>query len=64
MPPLGTIEEAEQLLAARWSPPRSAPPTPMLRALDLPAVAPGAGHLLSGAYAQSPALEPEPAVDG
>ncbi len=26
----------------------------MLRALDLPAVAPGAGHLLSGVYAEAP----------
>ncbi|WP_285443957.1 Asp/Glu racemase [Streptomyces sp. ISL-44] len=52
MPSLGAIEEAEQLLGKPVVSAAVCTAHQMLRALDLPAVAPGAGHLLSGAYAE------------
>lgn len=55
MPSLGAIEEAEQLLGKPVVSAAVCTAHQMLRALGLPAVAPGAGHLLSGAYAQAPA---------
>ncbi|MGW6568578.1 maleate cis-trans isomerase family protein [Streptomyces sp. NPDC054975] len=51
MPSLAVIEEAEQLLGKPVVSAAVCTAHQMLRALDLPAVAPGAGHLLSGAYA-------------
>ncbi|MGW2997710.1 aspartate racemase/maleate isomerase family protein, partial [Streptomyces sp. NPDC001193] len=54
MPSLGAIEEAEQLLGKPVVSAAVCTAHQMLRALDLPAVAPGAGHLLSGAYARTP----------
>ncbi|MET9697845.1 Asp/Glu racemase [Streptomyces sp. NPDC006529] len=54
MPSLGAIEEAEQLLGKPVVSAAVCTAHQMLRALGLPAVAPGAGHLLSGAYALAP----------
>ncbi|MFJ3922078.1 Asp/Glu racemase [Streptomyces sp. NPDC090022] len=54
MPSLGVIEEAQQLLGKPVVSAAVCTAHQMLRALGLPAVAPGAGHLLSGAYAQAP----------
>lgn len=54
MPSLGAIEEAEQLLGKPVVSAAVCTAHQMMRALDLPAVAPGAGHLLSGAYARTP----------
>lgn len=54
MPSLGAIEEAEQLLGKPVVSAAVCTVHQMLRALDLPALAPGAGHLLSGAYADTP----------
>lgn len=54
MPSLGAVEEAEQLLGKPVVSAAICTAHQMLRALGLPAVAPGAGHLLSGAYAQAP----------
>ncbi|MER6318639.1 Asp/Glu racemase [Streptomyces sp. NPDC001581] len=54
MPSLGAIEEAEQLLGKPVVSAAVCTAHQMLRALDLPAVAPGAGHLLAGAYAEAP----------
>ncbi|MEU7038887.1 Asp/Glu racemase [Streptomyces sp. NPDC046237] len=51
MPSLGVIEEAEQLLGKPVVSAAVCTAHQMLRALDLRAEAPGAGHLLSGAYA-------------
>ncbi|MFJ7157399.1 Asp/Glu racemase [Streptomyces sp. NPDC101118] len=51
MPSLGAIEETEQLLGKPVVSAAVCTAHQLLRALDLPAVAPGAGHLLSGAYA-------------
>ncbi|MFD7169587.1 maleate cis-trans isomerase family protein [Streptomyces violascens] len=53
MPSLGAVEEAEQLLGKPVVSAAICTAHQMLRALDLPAVAPGAGHLLSGAYAEA-----------
>jgi len=49
-----SIEEAEQQLGKPVVSAAVCTVHQMLRALNLPAHAPGAGHLLSGAYAQSP----------
>ncbi|MDA5285306.1 Asp/Glu racemase [Streptomyces sp. Isolate_45] len=54
MPSLGAVEEAEQLLGKPVVSASICTAHQLLRALGLPAVAPGAGHLLSGAYADSP----------
>ncbi|MFG2341041.1 Asp/Glu racemase [Streptomyces yangpuensis] len=54
MPSLGAIEEAEQLLGKPVVSAAVCTAHQMLRALDLDAVAPGAGHLLSGPYARTP----------
>ncbi len=54
MPSLSAIEEAEQLLGKPVVSASVCTVHQMLRALGLPAVAPGAGHLLSGAYAETP----------
>ncbi|MER8187599.1 Asp/Glu racemase [Kitasatospora sp. NPDC094015] len=54
MPSLGVIEQAEQRLGKPVVSAAVCTVHQMLRALDLPAVAPGAGHLLSGAYAEAP----------
>ncbi|WP_323187606.1 hypothetical protein [Streptomyces sp. NBC_00160] len=54
MPSLGAIEEAEQLLGKPVVSAAVCTAHQLLRALDLDAVAPGAGHLLSGAYARTP----------
>jgi len=54
MPSLAAIEEAEQLLGKPVVSASVCTVHQMLRALDLPAVAPGAGHLLSGAFAEAP----------
>ncbi|MDX2391350.1 maleate cis-trans isomerase family protein [Streptomyces sp. NPDC054904] len=54
MPSLGAVEEAEQLLGKPVVSAAICTAHQLLRALGLPAVAPGAGHLLSGAYADSP----------
>jgi maleate isomerase len=51
MPSLGAIEEAEQQLGKPVVSAAVCTAHQLLRALDLPAVAPGAGHLLSGAFA-------------
>ncbi|WP_370416647.1 Asp/Glu racemase [Streptomyces fradiae] len=51
MPSLSAIEEAEQLLGKPVVSASVCTVHQMLRALGLPAVAPRAGHLLSGAYA-------------
>ena len=59
MPSLGAIEEAEQLLGKPVVSAAVCTAHHMLRALGLPAVAPGAGHLLSGAYADAPLPERE-----
>lgn len=53
MPSLAAIEEAEQKLGKPVVSAAVCTVHQMLRALDLPAVAPGAGHLLSGAYAEA-----------
>nr|WP_274564568.1 Asp/Glu racemase [Streptomyces spiramyceticus] len=58
MPSLGAVEEAEQLLGKPVVSAAVCTAHQMLRALDLPAVAPGAGHLLSGAYADAPLATP------
>lgn len=63
MPSLGAIEEAEQLLGKPVVSAAVCTAHQMLRALGLPAVAPGAGHLLSGAYAEAP-LPPREASAG
>ncbi|WP_436771578.1 maleate cis-trans isomerase family protein [Yinghuangia sp. YIM S09857] len=55
MPSLDAVEEAEQRLGKPVVSAAVCTAHQMLRALDLPAVAPGAGHLLSGAYADAPA---------
>ncbi|MFI6447205.1 Asp/Glu racemase [Kitasatospora sp. NPDC050543] len=54
MPSLAAIEEAEQRLGKPVVSAAVCTVHQMLRALDLPAVAPGAGHLLSGRYADAP----------
>ncbi|MEV6205887.1 Asp/Glu racemase [Kitasatospora sp. NPDC051914] len=54
MPSLSAIEEAQQLLGKPVVSAAVCTVHQMLRALGLPAVAPGAGHLLSGAYAEAP----------
>jgi maleate isomerase len=54
MPSLGAVEEAEQLLGKPVVSAAICTAHQMLRALGLPAVAPGAGHLLSGAYVEAP----------
>ncbi|MEU9143412.1 Asp/Glu racemase [Streptomyces sp. NPDC048349] len=54
MPSLSAIEEAEQLLGKPVVSAAVCTAHQMLRALDLEAVAPGAGHLLSGAHARTP----------
>ncbi|GAA4972612.1 Asp/Glu racemase [Yinghuangia aomiensis] len=54
MPSLAAVEEAEQKLGKPVVSAAICTAHQMLRALDLPAVAPGAGHLLSGVYADSP----------
>ncbi|MEU5540135.1 Asp/Glu racemase [Streptomyces sp. NPDC020362] len=54
MPSLGAVEEAEQLLGKPVVSAAVCTAHQMLRTLGLPAVAPGAGHLLSGAYAGTP----------
>jgi maleate isomerase len=54
MPSLGAVDEAEQLLGKPVVSAAVCTAHQMLRALGLPAVAPGAGHLLSGAYAEAP----------
>ncbi|MFD5794138.1 Asp/Glu racemase [Streptomyces diastatochromogenes] len=54
MPSLGAVEEAEQLLGKPVVSAAVCTAHQMLRTLGLPAVAPGAGHLLSGAYAEAP----------
>ncbi|MGW7317612.1 maleate cis-trans isomerase family protein [Streptomyces sp. NPDC054865] len=54
MPSLGAVEEAEQLLGKPVVSAAICTAHQLLRALGLPAVAPGAGHLLSGGYADSP----------
>ena len=59
MPSLSAIEEAEQQLGKPVVSAAICTVHQMLRALDLPAVAPGAGHLLSGAYADAPIIQPE-----
>ncbi|MFI9061916.1 hypothetical protein ACIGQE_08600 [Streptomyces sp. NPDC053429] len=51
IPSLGVIEGAEQLLGKPVVSAAVCTAHQMLRALGLPAVAPGAGHLLSGAHA-------------
>ncbi|MEW2582235.1 maleate cis-trans isomerase family protein [Streptomyces virginiae] len=53
MPSLGAIGEAEQLLGKPVVSAAVCTAHQMLRALDLDAVAPSAGHLLSGAYART-----------
>ncbi|MFD6876248.1 MULTISPECIES: Asp/Glu racemase [unclassified Streptomyces] len=54
MPSLGAVEEAEQLLGKPVVSAAICTAHQLLRTLGLPAVAPGAGHLLSGGYADSP----------
>ncbi|WP_281404188.1 maleate cis-trans isomerase family protein [Kitasatospora kifunensis] len=54
LPSLAAIEEAEQRLGKPVVSASICTAHQLLRALGLPAVAPGAGHLLSGAYAESP----------
>ncbi|NEW76633.1 Asp/Glu racemase [Streptomyces rapamycinicus] len=54
MPSLAAIEEAEQLLGRPVVSAAVCTAHQMLRALGLNAIAPGAGYLLSGAYADSP----------
>ncbi|MFJ7246960.1 Asp/Glu racemase [Kitasatospora sp. NPDC098652] len=51
MPSLSAVEEAEQLLGKPVVSAAICTTHQLLRALGLPAFAPGAGHLLSGAYA-------------
>ena len=63
MPSLASIEEAEQRLGKPVVSAAVCTAHQMLRALDLPAFAPGAGHLLSGAYADVP-LPSDPAPTG
>ncbi|MEV6425970.1 Asp/Glu racemase [Streptomyces sp. NPDC051662] len=53
LPSLGAIDEAEQLLGRPVVSSAVCTAHQMLRALGLGAVAPGAGHLLSGSYAES-----------
>ncbi|MFD8754192.1 Asp/Glu racemase [Kitasatospora sp. NPDC059577] len=52
MPSLSAVEEAEQQLGKPVVSASICTAHQLLRALGLPAVAPGAGHLLSGAYAE------------
>ncbi|WP_406280442.1 Asp/Glu racemase [Embleya sp. NBC_00896] len=54
MPSLAAIEEAEQRLGKPVVSAAVCTVHQMLRSLDLPAFAPGAGHLLSGAFADAP----------
>lgn len=54
MPSLAAVEEAEQRLGKPVVSASICTVHQLLRSLGLPAVAPGAGHLLSGAYAHSP----------
>ncbi|MFF4319272.1 Asp/Glu racemase [Streptomyces sp. NPDC001568] len=54
MPSLGAVEEAEQSLGKPVVSAAICTAHQLLRTLGLPAVAPGAGRLLSGAYAESP----------
>ncbi|MFJ8744554.1 Asp/Glu racemase [Embleya sp. NPDC127516] len=54
MPSLAAIEEAEQRLGKPVVSAAVCTVHQMLRALDLPAFAPGAGHLLSGKFAEAP----------
>ncbi|WP_354644837.1 Asp/Glu racemase [Kitasatospora camelliae] len=54
LPSLSAIEDAQQLLGKPVVSAAVCTAHQMLRALGLPAVAPGAGHLLSGAYAEAP----------
>ncbi|MEV4611486.1 Asp/Glu racemase [Kitasatospora sp. NPDC049258] len=54
MPSLAAIDEAEQQLGKPVVSAAVCTVHQMLRSLDLPALAPGAGHLLSGAYAEAP----------
>ncbi|WP_327181497.1 maleate cis-trans isomerase family protein [Streptomyces sp. NBC_01334] len=53
MPSLDAIEEAEQILGRPVVSSAVCTAHQMLRAMDLAAVAPHAGHLLSGAFAES-----------
>ncbi|WP_405007780.1 Asp/Glu racemase [Kitasatospora purpeofusca] len=53
MPSLSAIEEAEQRLGKPVVSAAVCTAHQLLRALGLPAFAPGAGHLLSGAFAES-----------
>ncbi|WP_331773623.1 Asp/Glu racemase (plasmid) [Embleya sp. NBC_00888] len=53
MPSLGAIEQAEQTLGVPVVSAAVCTAHQMLRAMKLDAVAPGAGHLLSGAFARS-----------
>ncbi|MEV7938321.1 Asp/Glu racemase [Kitasatospora sp. NPDC088264] len=53
LPSLSAVEEAEQQLGKPVVSAAICTAHQLLRALGLPAVAPGAGHLLSGAYAQA-----------
>ncbi len=62
MPSLGAIDQAEQLLGKPVVSAAVCTAHQLLRALDLPAVAPGAGHLLSGGYAEVPILGQEVAA--
>ncbi|QMU80333.1 Asp/Glu racemase [Streptacidiphilus sp. PB12-B1b] len=55
MPSLSAVEEAEQLLGKPVVSAAVCTVHQILRALELPAFAPGAGRLLSGAYAEGPA---------
>jgi maleate isomerase len=64
MPSLSAIEEAEQLLGKPVVSAAVCTVHQLLRALELPAFAPGAGHLLSGAYAETPAGEGPHSVGG
>ncbi|MGC0417629.1 maleate cis-trans isomerase family protein [Embleya sp. AB8] len=54
MPSLAAIEDAEQRLGKPVVSAAVCTVHQLLRALDLPAFAPGAGHLLSGAFADAP----------
>ncbi|WP_030061855.1 MULTISPECIES: Asp/Glu racemase [Streptomyces] len=53
MPSLSAVEEAEQQLGKPVVSAAVCTAHQLLRALGLPAFAPGAGHLLSGAYAEA-----------
>ncbi|MCB5907759.1 maleate cis-trans isomerase family protein [Streptomyces pinistramenti] len=54
LPSLDVVERAEQELGKPVLSASIATAHQMMRALGLPALAPGAGHLLSGAYAHTP----------